>query len=92
MRVRFSRLCSPATLAVLATCWLWCWSGRAAEPQRGRPIEFSEPRSAEITTNMNQLGSKRGGLRELEGELFKPLQNFSLNGHLERVVASPGRI
>jgi len=88
MRVRFSRFYSPAIPAVVAACSLGL-GGRAAEPQRGRPIEFSDPRSAEITTNLNQLSSKRGGLRELEEDLFKPLQSFSLKGSLDGVEAPP---
>src|SRR6185436_10636005 len=88
MRVRFSRFCSPAIPAVVAACSLGL-GGRAAEPQRGRPIEFSDPRSTEIATNLNQLNSKRGGLRELEEDLFKPLQSFSLKGSLDGVEASP---
>ena len=92
MSVRFSRFCSPATPAVLATCLLWSWSGRAAEPQRGRPIEFSDPGSKQIATNLNQLGSKRDGLRELEQDLFKPLQSFSLKGSLDGVEAPPVRM
>src|SRR5437899_4427422 len=89
MSVRFSRSCSPATPAVLAACLLWWWGGRSAEPQRGRRIEFSDPGSKEIATNLNQLGSKRGVLRDLEQDLFKPLQNLSIRGSLDGVEAPP---
>ena len=89
MSIRLSRFCSLAAPAFLAACLLWGWGGRAAEPQRGRPIEFSDPRSAEITTNLNQLSSKRGGLRELEADLFKPLQSLSVKGSLDGVEEAP---
>src|SRR6516162_4530540 len=88
MSIRLSRFCSPAAPAFLAACLLWGWGCGAADPQRGRPIEFSDPRSAEITTNLNQL-SKRGGLRELEADLFKPLQSFSVKGSLDGVEEAP---
>jgi hypothetical protein len=54
------------------------WSGFCAEEKpRTRPIEFSEPSSSEVTTNLQKLGAKRDGLKRLEEDLFKPLKNFN---------------
>ena len=41
---------------------------------RGRSIEFSSPRSDEVTTNLHQLTSKKDGLKQLEEDLYQPLQ------------------
>ncbi len=91
MSGRFSSLYSVSTRAVLGMTLVWWCSGRAAEPQRGRPIEFSDPGSKQIVTNLNQLSIKRGGLRELEEDLYKPLLNFSPSSSLDGVVAPPVR-
>ena len=49
-------------------------SAQAGGKQRGRSIEFSEPKSDEVTTNLHQLTSKKDGLKQLEEDLYKPLQ------------------
>jgi len=67
-------------------------TGRAADQPRGRPIEFSDPKSSEITTNLNQLTGRRGGLRDLEDDLTKSFQQtFSSGGSLDGVVVPPVR-
>ena len=66
-------------------------SAQAGGKERGRPIEFSEPRSDEVTTNLHQLTSKKDGLRQLEEDLYKPLQSFTPKSSLEGVVAPPPR-
>ena len=91
MSLRLLRFCSVPAPAVLVVSLLWSCSGRAADPQRGRPIEFSDPKSTEIATNLNQLSSRRGGLRELEEDLYKPLLSFSPESSLDGVVAPPVR-
>jgi hypothetical protein len=84
------RLCTlqvcRATVTLALTGLLVC-SARAAERQRGRPIEFSVPRSGEVTTNLHQLTNKKDGLRQLEEDLYKPLQSFTPKSSLEGVVA-----
>jgi hypothetical protein len=75
---------AAATLAV--TGMLVC-TAHAAGRQRGRPIEFSAPRSDEVTTNLHQLTNKKDGLRQLEEDLYKPLQSFAPKSSLEGVVA-----
>ncbi len=66
-------------------------SALAGGRERGRPIEFSEPRSDEVTTNLHQLTSKKDGLKQLEEDLYKPLQSFAPKDSLEGVTAPPPR-
>src|SRR5690349_1301061 len=89
MSLRLSRLGSVSFLPMLATSLLVC-DAPAADTQRGRPIEFSDPKSADVTTNLNQIGAKRGGLRDFEDDLTKPLQSrFSSGGSLDGVYSPP---
>lgn len=74
---------SVALLAVLAG------SVQGGERSRGRAIEFSNPKSDEVTTNLHQLTSKKDGLKQLEEDLYQPLQSFAPRGSLEGVVAPP---
>jgi hypothetical protein len=62
-------------------------SAKAQSKERGRPIEFSLPKSDEVTTNLQQLTSKKDSLKQLEEELYKPLESFSPKGSLEGVAA-----
>jgi hypothetical protein len=79
-----------ATVTLALTGLVVC-STHAAGRQRGRSIEFSVPRSDEVTTNLHQLTSKKDGLKQLEEDLYKPLQSFSPKSSLEGVVAPPVR-
>src|SRR5512147_1595955 len=83
------RVCrATVTLAVTG---LLVSSAYAADRQRGRPIEFSAPKSDEVTTNLHQLTSKKDGLKQLEEDLYKPLRSFTPKSSLEGVVAPPAR-
>ena len=66
-------------------------SAQPAGNGRGRSIEFSAPRSDEVTTNLHQLTSKKDSLRQLEEDLYKPLQSFAPRGSLDGVIAPPVR-
>jgi hypothetical protein len=46
----------------------------AAWAQAGRQIQFSEPRSERVNTNLNRLGQGLSGLDRLESDLNKPFQ------------------
>ena len=76
--------------ALVVSGFLVC-SAQAGGKQRGRSIEFSEPKSDEVTTNLHQLTSKKDGLKQLEEDLYKPLQSFTPKSSLEGVVALPPR-
>ena len=78
-------------MAAVAVSSLLLCSAQAGGKQRGRPIEFSEPRSDEVTTNLHQLTSKKDGLKQLEEDLYKPLQSFAPKSSLEGVAAPPAR-
>ncbi len=79
-------------VAVLAVGGLLVCCAQAGDDQRGRAIEFSAPKSDEITTNLNQLASKKDSLRQLEEDLYKPLRSFAPQNSLEGVVAPPARL
>jgi len=77
---------------ILALAGLAVGNALAADRERGRPIEFSSPKSDEVTTNLHQLTSKKDSLRQLEEDLYKPLESFSVKGSLEGVAAPPPRV
>ena len=81
------QICSA--VAAVAVSGLLVCSAQTGGKQRGRPIEFSVPRSDEVTTNLHQLTSKKDGLRQLEEDLYKPLQTFAPKSSLDGVVAPP---
>jgi hypothetical protein len=54
---------------------------------RGRPIEYSDPRSDEVTTNLHQLTIKKDGVKELEEDLYQPLRSFTPQSSLDGVAA-----
>ena len=56
---------------------------QTALAQGGRPIEFSEPKNSELTTNLHQLTTKKDTLKLLEENLSKSLQPFSPNRAIE---------
>lgn len=87
MSIRLSSfwICPGAVAVVL--CALMVCSAHAADRRRGRPIEFSSPSSDEVTTNLNQLTSKKDGLKQLEEDFYRPLQSFSPKSSLDGVVA-----
>src|SRR6266853_3293027 len=87
MSVRCLTYGRVASLAFLTGSLLLACNSRAGEPPHGRPIEFSDPKSAEITTNLNQLSTKRGGLRDLEVDLTKSFQQgFSSRSSLDGIA------
>jgi hypothetical protein len=81
-------------LGAAASClgaWL-AFSAHAAGGSRGRPIkEFPVPKSDEVTTNLHQLTSKADGLKQLEEDLYQPLQSLAPKSSLDGVVVRPPR-
>lgn len=72
-----------ATFSVAAAAVL-AFQAHGADQHRGRSIEFSEPRSAESITNIEQLTVKKNILKQWEEDLNKPLTpRTSLDGFLE---------
>jgi hypothetical protein len=71
-----------------ATALLTFGSG-GADTSRGRAIEFSEPRSAESITNLNQLTAKKDSLKQLEQDLYKPFQSFAPKTSLDGFYDPP---
>ena len=58
---------------------------------RGRPIEFSAPRSGEVSTNLHQFMNKPDGLKQLEEDSYRPLQPLAPQSSLDGVVVLPTR-
>ncbi|MGO8932033.1 MAG: hypothetical protein ACLQU3_34725 [Limisphaerales bacterium] len=55
--------------------------------QHGRPIEFSEPRSDEVMTNLEQLTVKKNGLKELEEGVYRSAPSDTSKSSLDGVAA-----
>ena len=91
MSFRLSSLRIWFGLLAVAASSLLLGSAQAGEKQRGRSIEFTEPKSDEVSTNLHQLTSKKDSLRQLEEDLYAPLQMFSSKNSLEGVAAPPVR-
>jgi hypothetical protein len=79
------------SLLAVAVSSLLLSSAQAGGKQRGRPIDLSEPRSDEVTTNLHQLTSKKDSLKQLEEDLYTPLQAFSPKSSIDGVPAPPIR-
>jgi len=47
---------------------LFANGGNAQQTQRGRSIEFSDRKSSEVATNLNQMGSRKGNLQQRVSE------------------------
>src|SRR5580765_448955 len=77
-------------LTLGASILLVC-SGKAADRQRGRPIEFSDGKSDGVSTNLSQFGNRKAGLQQLEEDLGKPFQTFNPKGSLDGVFNFPVR-
>jgi len=78
--------------SLLVTAFLCCQTlgtAQTAGRGRGKAIEFSEPKSNEITTNLHQLTSKKDSLKQLEEDLYKSLRTFSGATSLDGVPAAP---
>ena len=84
------RLCLSILVALALASPLVCY-GQSGGRQRSRPIEFSAPRGETVTTNLHELTSPKDGLKQLEEDLYAPLQSFAPRSSLEGVVAPPPR-
>src|SRR6266404_8041173 len=87
------RLSSSAILPVLTVgaSLFFLDNVQAGEKEHGRSIEFSDRKSDEVTTNLNQMGSRKDGLRQLEDDLGKPFQTFNPNSSLDGMFTPPVR-
>jgi hypothetical protein len=87
MSFRLSSLRIGFGLVAVAVGSLLLCTAQAGGKPRGRSIDFSEPKSDEVTTNLHQLTSKKDSLRQLEEDLYKPLQSFAPKSSLDGVAA-----
>jgi len=91
MRFRLSSLQTWLAVATLILSGLLVGNALTRNKERGRAIEFPLPKSDEVTTNLQQLMSKKDSLKQLEEDLYRPLESFSPKSSLEGVVAPPPR-
>ena len=70
MSFRRSSLRVCCGLVAVAVSGLMPCSAQTGGRPRGRPIEYSDPRSDEVTTNLHQLTIKKDGVKELELSLI----------------------
>ena len=57
--------------------------------ERGRPIEFSQPKNDSTNTNAIPLGDNRNALRQLEEDLSTPPRMLDLQSSLDAVLPTP---
>src|SRR5258706_11599657 len=88
-RVSSFRFRCLALLTVAALASLLASRAQGAEQRRGRSIEFSEPRIAEVITNLNQLATKNDGLKQLEEDLYRPLETVAPKNSLDGFFDPP---
>ena len=92
MSLRRSKFSSILTLAILTGGFLTGFNATTAEVRHGRPIEFSDPKCPEIATNLNQINSRRSGLKDFEVDLTKSFQQgFSSRSSLDGIPEQPAR-
>jgi hypothetical protein len=91
MSFRFSSLQIWLAAATVLLSGVLAGNAQTGRKERGRPIEFSLPKSGEVTTNLHELTSKKDSLRQLEEDLYKPLESFRPESSLDGVVAPPPR-
>jgi hypothetical protein len=93
MRVRpeILRLICPLFAALAAACCVLPAPGRAADSPRGggRSIGFSEPRGGELSTNLNQLTSRKDSLQQWEEEATRAIHLFKPQGSLDGEAPLP---
>ena len=77
MSYRLARLGVGLGLAALVAGGPWVCAVRAGGKDPGKAIEFSNPKSDELSTNLHQLRSKKDSLKELEEDLSKSMRSFS---------------
>jgi len=89
MRNRLSSLSICLLLAALSMTTVWTSSVQAAGKPRNRSINFSEPKSDEVTTNLHQLSAKKDSLKQFEEDLYRSMQTFSGKDSMEAVPLPP---
>ncbi|MCX6893708.1 MAG: hypothetical protein NTX51_19635 [Verrucomicrobia bacterium] len=89
MRNRLSSLSICLLLAALSMATVWTSSVQAAGKPRNRSINFSEPKSDEVTTNLHQLSAKKDSLKQFEEDLYRSMQTFSGKDSMEAVPLPP---
>jgi hypothetical protein len=88
MSNRLSSLRLSLVLAVGALLGLMAFAAHAGGKERGRSIEFSNLRTDEVATNLQQLTNKKDSLKQLEEDLSRSFRSsFSSGSSLDAVMA-----
>ena len=74
--------CGLAAAASLLPC-----GAQTGGRERGRPIEYSQPRSDAASTNLHQLSLKQDGLKEMEEDIYQPPPTYTHQSSLDGVAA-----
>ena len=88
MSYRLSSLGMGCALAALVWGGFLVCTAQAGGKERGRSIEFSRPKSDEVTTNLHQFSSKKESQKRLEEGFPSFLQPFSPPSSLDGVAES----
>jgi hypothetical protein len=91
MSFRFLSLQIWLAAATLVLSGVLVGNAQTSRKERGRPIEFSLPKSDEVTNNLHELTSKKDSLKQLEEDLYKPLESFRPESSLDGVIVPPPR-
>jgi hypothetical protein len=87
--LRFARLLVVPSLVLVAALPA---PAQQPAPRRGRSIEFSEPRSDVVSSNLNLVGTRRHTLSSVEQELKKPFELLNpADDSLSSVLVPPVR-
>jgi hypothetical protein len=76
---------------VVAGLALSCLATGTTFAQRGQKIEFSSPQSGVVVSNLNHLGTKQPGLKQLEEDLSRPFESLNPDSSLGPVIVAPSR-
>jgi hypothetical protein len=89
MSYRLASLKMGVAIAALALGSPCLCTAQAQSKARGRSIEFSNPKNGDVTTNLNQLNSKKDSLKQLEEDLYRSVHTFSDESSLDAIAPPP---
>jgi hypothetical protein len=78
-----------ALATLLALNGLLSFDARAGDPLDSRAIRFSDPKSDEVSTNLNQLASKKDNLKQFDEDVHKTFRSLFPMGSLDGEPATP---
>jgi len=89
MSAVFSKPCPILILAGFALCAASGADAQSTVPRRGRAIEFSQPKSEAVSSNLNDMTVKKPAIRSLDANFKKPFEVFGSGSSLDGVMMPP---